>query len=163
MNILIRQAQECDKNAYLDFAVKLCRFNRENHDLKCKYDDFSAALEAIRRNAEATFDEIGEDTLLLIAEMDSKPAGYALGRIFQQEPNADNGTGRMGLFDELFVDESARGQGLGQMLMDEVMDWFREKGISRVKLHAYSWNSNARSMYEKNGFEEYVVSYEKFI
>lgn len=39
----------------------------------------------------------------------------------------------------------------------------KEKGVNRVKLHAYSWNNNAKKIYERNGFKEYAVSYEKFI
>lgn len=56
-----------------------------------------------------------------------------------------------------------RGLGLGKKLMDEVMAWFKHKGIDRVKLHAYAWNTKARSIYEEYGFNEYAISYEKFI
>ncbi|KJR44345.1 hypothetical protein UF75_5274 [Desulfosporosinus sp. I2] len=99
----------------------------------------------------------------MIAEIDGIPLGYALGKIVEQEETADNGTGKMGLFDELFVDVSARGFGIGRKLIDNVTHWMEEKGISRIKLHAYSWNNNAKRLYEKYGFKEYAVSYEKFI
>ena len=39
----------------------------------------------------------------------------------------------------------------------------KENRISRVKLHAYSWNDNAKKLYERNGFREYAISYETFI
>jgi len=76
---------------------------------------------------------------------------------------ADNGTGRMGLFDELFVDAVARGLGVGQKLLDKTISWMKEKGINRIKLHAYSWNNQAKRLYEKKGFREYAVSYEIFM
>ncbi|KAB3538544.1 GNAT family N-acetyltransferase [Alkaliphilus pronyensis] len=43
------------------------------------------------------------------------------------------------------------------------MSWMKGQGINRVKLHAYSWNIKARELYQRNGFKEYVVSYEAFI
>ncbi|WP_082075335.1 GNAT family N-acetyltransferase [Desulfosporosinus sp. I2] len=131
--------------------------------MECKYDDYELVLSSIRERAETTFKTRNEDTLILIAEIDGIPLGYALGKIVEQEETADNGTGKMGLFDELFVDVSARGFGIGRKLIDNVTHWMEEKGISRIKLHAYSWNNNAKRLYEKYGFKEYAVSYEKFI
>ncbi|TCL62079.1 acetyltransferase (GNAT) family protein [Hydrogenispora ethanolica] len=69
----------------------------------------------------------------------------------------------MGLCDELYLNERARGLGIGKRLLDEVLRWMKERGIARVKLHAYSWNRRAQKIYEMCGFEEYAVSYEKFI
>ena len=95
--------------------------------------------------------------------MEENPVGYALGTIFQEAETADNGAGRIGLFDELFVEDIARGVGVGQKLLNETMKWMKENRISRVKLHAYSWNNNAKRLYERNGFSEYSVSYDIFI
>jgi GNAT superfamily N-acetyltransferase len=163
MKAKIRQAMDSDQEVFVEFAVKLSQFNRSNHSGDCKYDDYESVINAIRTNAQETFTKRNEDTLILIAEIAGKPAGYSLGRIFEQTAAADNGTGRMGLFDELFLDDSARGLGLGQTLIEETMNWMREKGINRVKLHAYSWNDHAKKLYERNGFQEYAVSYEKFL
>lgn len=163
MNIKIRRATDSDKNIFIDFTVKLSKFNRSNHSEECKYDDYESVLNSIRRKAEETFSNRNQNTLILIAELENKPVGYALGRIFQQDETSDNGTGLMGLLDELFVDDIARGFGLGQKLIDEIMEWMKKRGVNRVKLHAYSWNKHALKIYEKNGFKEYAVSYEKFI
>ncbi len=43
------------------------------------------------------------------------------------------------------------------------MIWMKENNINRIKLHAYSWNSNAIKFYERNGFEKYAISFEKYI
>ncbi len=163
MPVLIREALDQDKDVFVEFALSLSRFNRSMHHEPCHYDDFNKVLDAIRKNAEKAFDERNEDTYILIAFAERKPVGYALGSIFTQEETADNGTGRMGLFDQLFLNDAARGLGIGKQLMDQVMDWFKKKDIHRVKLHAYSWNTKARSIYETYGFQEYAVSYEKFI
>ena len=163
MEIGIRMALDEDVDTFVEFAVKLSIFNRNNHSIECKYDDYELVLSSIRERAKATFKNRNEDTLILIAEIDRIPIGYALGKIFEQEGTTDNGTGKMGLFDELFVDVSTRGFGIGRKLIDAVTHWMKEKGINRIKLHAYSWNNNAKRLYEKYGFMEYAVSYEKFI
>ncbi|SKC81909.1 GNAT family N-acetyltransferase [Maledivibacter halophilus] len=163
MEAKVRQAVDSDRDIFVDYTVKLSKFNRSNHANESKNDDYESVLNAIQRKAEKTFCNRNEETLILIAELENKPVGYALGRIYEQDETADNGTGLMGLFDELFVDDIARGLGLGQKLLDKTIIWMKEKGINRVKLHAYSWNSNAKKVYERNGFKEYAVSYEKFI
>lgn len=163
MEARVRPAVNRDENIFVDFTVKLSRFNRSNHRDICKYDDYELVINSIKRKAEETFKNRNEDTLILIAELEGKPVGYALGRVFQQDKTADNGTGRMGLFDELFVDDMGRGFGLGHKLLDETIRWMKEKGINRIKIHTYSWNNNAKTFYEQNGFTEYAVSYETFI
>jgi GNAT superfamily N-acetyltransferase len=163
MEIKIRQAVDNDKESFINFTVQLSKFNRSNHDTRCKYDNYQLVIDSIRNKAKETFYNRDEHTLILVAELDNKPVGYALGRIFEEDNAADNGTGRMGLFDELFVDDTARGFGVGQKLLDETIKWMKENGINRVKLHAYCWNNNAKKLYEKNGFKEYAVSYETFI
>lgn len=163
MTVFIRQARENDQYDFIELSGKLSRFNRERHVNACKTDDFRKVSKAIRARAEKTFLQRSDDILILMAEVEKKNCGYALARIIHENPWEDNGTGKMGLFDELYVDKSARGLGLGQKLIDEVMIWMKQREIVRVKLHAYSWNAHAIKIYESNGFREYAVSYEKFI
>ena len=163
MKVSIRSAQDADKNRFIELSEKLSQFSRERHSNACKTDDYQNVLEAIRNKAEQTFLQRDDDMEILMAEVEGKVCGYALGRIIHEEPWVDNGTGRMGLFDELYLDESTRGLGLGQEMIDKVMSWMKQKGITRVKLHAYSWNTHAKRIYEQNGFREYAVSYETFL
>lgn len=163
MEIGVRNATDDDINIFIDFSVNLSRFNRSKHKMECKYDDYELVLKSIRNNAEGIFKNRNKDTLIIIAEIDREPVGYALGKIFEEEKTVDNGTGKIGLFDELYVDDRARGFGIGKKLIKEVIYWMKEKGIHRIKLHVYSWNNNAKTLYEKYGFKEYAVSYEKFI
>lgn len=158
-----RPAEAKDRNTYIDFTLQLSKFNRRQHHESCKYDDYNKVLQAIKEMAEDRFDNQSEDSLILIAELDNEPVGYALGRIYQEDKTLDNGTGLIGLFDELFIDKKARGFGLGQKLIDGILNWMKKQDVNRVKLHAYSWNDKAKRIYESKGFKEYAVSYEKFI
>jgi len=163
MKVEIRQAIDSDRDIFIEYAVKLSNFNRNNHANECTYDNYESVINAIKKNAMETFNSRNDDTLILIAKLEGTPVGNALGRIFIENEAADNGTGRMGLFDELFLDDAARGHGLGQRLLDETVNWMKERGIKRIKLHAYSWNDQAKKLYARNGFKEYAVSYETFI
>lgn len=40
MSVLIREALDTDKSAFVEFALSLCKFNRSNHNEQSKYDDF---------------------------------------------------------------------------------------------------------------------------
>jgi ribosomal protein S18 acetylase RimI-like enzyme len=159
----IRTPIDNDREAFVEMAVKLGQFNRNNHSEECKKDDFNVVIDSLEKKAHDTFTNMNDDTLILIAELNEKPIGYVLGRIYEEDSTSDNGTGRIGLIDQLYLENSARGLGLGQKLIDESLAWMKERGINRVKLHAYSWNNHAKKLYEKNGFNEYAVSYEKFI
>ena len=163
MDAIIRHAVDSDKNVIIDYAVKLSMFNRNNHNKECKYDNFELVIKSIQIRTKEKFNNRDENISFFIAELEGKPVGYVLGRILEENEISDNGTGRIGLLDELFVNETSRGIGLGQKLLDETIKWMKTKNINRIKLHAYSWNNNAKRLYERNGFNEYVVSYERFI
>lgn len=163
MKIMIRKALDEDKNNYIEFVTKLSEFSRSNHREESKYDNYERVLDAIKKRAKKIFDNRNEDSLILIVFIEDKAVGYAQAKIYDEEKVADNGTGRVGLFDELYIDDSARGFGIGKKLLDEVVNWFEARSIKRIKLHAYSWNEKAKKLYEDNGFVEYAVSYEKFI
>lgn len=161
--MVIRRATNNDKEDFIEFSVELSKFNRSIHSLNNKYDDYAKVIKAIREKSAATFDNRNDDTLILIVTSEEKSVGYVLGRVYEEARYADNGTGLIGLIDELYIDYDFRGNGLGQILLDETMIWFKAKGISRVKIHTYKWNTKAMEIYEKNGFNAYLVSYEKFI
>jgi len=164
MAVIIRRSKEEDENIFTYFTTRLVKYNQINHNKICISDDnCDLVMNAIQKKAEETFNNKNEDSLILIAECDSQPVGYALGRIYNEDETADNGTGRMGLLDEIFIEDSARGLGIGNKLIDETIKWMKEKGINRVKLHAYSWNTKAKKHYERKGFKEYAVSYEMFL
>jgi len=161
--VTIRESEKKDKEGFLSLVEKLSRFNRDNHDIKCKGDNYDLVLKEIEGRAAERFEKAGESMRILVVEQEGILIGYALGEIFRENPASDNGTGEMGLLDELYLEEAARGKGLGQQLIDELMQWFESKEIKRVKLHAYTWNEQAAAVYEKNGFKPYAVSYEKFL
>jgi len=163
MDTLIRQAEACDIERVLSLCKKQCEFNRENHSPASLYDAEAAVLQAVVEKMRTSFQNRDGDTLFLLADKGQATCGYAVAKIYTEDPAADAGTGRTGLLEKLFLTEEARGSGLGQALMDEVMEWFQGKGIRRVRVEPYGWNERAKAFYEKCGFQEYSVTYEKFM
>ncbi len=52
----------------------------------------------------------------------------------------------------LWVDPRFRGRGLGSALIEAVVDWARERGLSQVLLWVTEGNRHAETLYLRNGF-----------
>lgn len=82
----------------------------------------------------------------IIAYADGRPAGFAL--FFH---TFSTWLGRRGLYvEDLFVEEWARGRGLGQRLLAELARIALARGCRRLDLSVLSWNP-ARAFYERIG------------
>jgi diamine N-acetyltransferase len=83
----------------------------------------------------------------LLAEADGDAVGFALHR-----PSYSTFDGRPGLYvEDLFVAESARGRGIGRLLMARLAAIARARGCSRLSLAVLPWNP-AREFYHRLGF-----------
>ncbi len=56
---------------------------------------------------------------------------------------------------ELGVDESKKGKGYGKLLMQEVQNIARQKGLKRIELNMWTFNEGAYKFYEKLGYKTY--------
>ena len=65
--------------------------------------------------------------------------------------------------DDICVDETARGQGVGRALYDHILDYAREKGCYNVTLNVWNCNPGAMAFYEKLGLAPYKVGMEKIL
>lgn len=54
--------------------------------------------------------------------------------------------------DDLIVEKSFQGQGLGQKLLFWGINHIKEQGYEEIILHVAEWNQNAVKLYLKNGF-----------
>jgi ribosomal protein S18 acetylase RimI-like enzyme len=92
--------------------------------------------------------------LLLLAD-DGETAGYLWAQ-FQERP-AD--WARLELkylsIHHLVVAPQFRRRGIGTLLLTKAIDMARDKGIKRVELDVWSFNSEAKHFYAKQGFEVY--------
>lgn len=63
--------------------------------------------------------------------------------------------------DDLCVDETARGQHIGQRLYDRAVQLARDSGCARVTLHAWNFNEKAFGFYEKLGMSPLYTTMEQ--
>lgn len=55
---------------------------------------------------------------------------------------------------KLYIDKSARGQGLGKLLLEKAMNWAKETGYLQVYLESMPELAKAVSIYEQCGFTQ---------
>jgi GNAT superfamily N-acetyltransferase len=85
----------------------------------------------------------------LLAEVDGRPAGFAL--FFH---NYSTWEGRAGLYvEDIFVSEWARGRKVGRRLLAAIAATAEARGCRRVDLSVLHWNP-ARAFYERIGLVE---------
>ena len=97
---------------------------------------------------------------VLIAEVDGKPAGYVTGHFEEDERRV---LPRKGVVQDWYVEESARGLGVGKMLMDLLEESFVEAGCGVIESTTFPFNTGARKAHEKLGFREVQIRYRKRI
>nr|WP_272210437.1 GNAT family N-acetyltransferase [Marinicella sp. W31]MDC2876318.1 GNAT family N-acetyltransferase [Marinicella sp. W31] len=136
MNYAIRPAVRSD-------AATIYRF-------VCELAAFEKALEKVETTeeglAEAVFGS-GSVTDALIAEIDGKPAGFALYYF-----TFSTWQGRNGIYlEDLYVSPEFRGAGLGKALMRAVADVAVEKTCGRMEWSVLDWNVDAIRVYDGVG------------
>ena len=62
--------------------------------------------------------------------------------------------GHVALIDELIIDESSRGQGIGSRLVDHIVAYCARLGCAEVEVSTEADNLAARTFYARHGFAE---------
>ncbi|MBT9316204.1 GNAT family N-acetyltransferase [Leptothoe spongobia] len=84
--------------------------------------------------------------IMFLVEVDGKPRGTIYGLVDQQH----KASGRVG---GLWVDSAYRGQGIGYLLLNAVIQWARSKKFSTIRLWVPIEVPAAKALYLKSGFE----------
>jgi len=90
-----------------------------------------------------------EDGLLLGARRDGRPVGYACLYWHFSSLEACESV----LMNDLFVDESARGEGVGRALIEASADVARERAVPFVEWSTAPDNHTAQRLYDSTGAE----------
>jgi GNAT superfamily N-acetyltransferase len=92
------------------------------------------------------------NTDFLLASADGDVLGVACVRyrygLWQDAPDA--------CLEDVFVEEVARGRGLGEELVRAAVERARGRGCRRIELDVNDVNEPARKLYERLGFDSYV-------
>lgn len=145
--MIFERATEGDFRAVNKLARQVTEFHAQwDHSLEVvdypyPMDYF---LECIRE------DSIHESTIY-VAKQDDDVVGYM--RFYLWKTNSTVNQNRMMLsIDDIGVEESLRGRGIGTQMMEKLRDLARGEGCSALNLYVDAPNSAAIAFYEKCGF-----------
>ena len=150
MDIIYRKATIDDLNEVQKLNYKL---------FELEYNSFDPALNmewTFSKKGENYFKSLFEDGTIWVALDDNKVIGYLAGNIKGKPSYA---TKTIAELDNFYIEEEYRRQGIGKRLVEEFRNYCISKEIEEIKVTASAKNKNAREFYQKNGFEEFEITY----
>jgi GNAT superfamily N-acetyltransferase len=105
--------------------------------------------EARREPLEEGFTETIADpeALVLVGTIDDTPVGYS---VVVCEPL--DGGARLGVIQDIFVEEEARGVGVGEAMMKKALAWCRSRHCVGVDATALPGHRTTKNFFEDSGF-----------
>ena len=112
---------------------------------------------------ETELEAILSDPLLpiFIAEEDGQVLGYCFCQANQVPGDACVAARRELYIDDLCVDETCRGQHIGQSLYRYAEGWAKTRGFHYITLRVWSFNENAEKFYRGLGLESRYICMEQ--
>jgi ribosomal protein S18 acetylase RimI-like enzyme len=150
MKIEIKEAKEEDFDSIVKFHMDLADYHK-----KIDSEYFKSGKERekqIKKWLKKFFLKKRRNRKILVAKVDGKAAGFFLGSIHNSYPFCKEE--KIGEISIAFIDEKFRGQGIGKMLFDEMIKWFKERKMKFVEVTADSRNNIGISAWRKYGFRE---------
>ena len=89
---------------------------------------------------------------IFVAAVGERVVGYIFGIITETRDSTMLVDMKTIHLDDVCVDESCRGMGIGGLLMEYVIAWAKSVGCNRMDLDVWEFNDGARRFYEKYGF-----------
>ncbi|MFH4963379.1 GNAT family N-acetyltransferase [Gaetbulibacter sp. M235] len=65
---------------------------------------------------------------------------------------------RIGYLGFMFVHKEHRGQGLNKLIINELLNWCKERSVFEIRLDVYDDNIAAIKAYEKVGFKKHMIN-----
>lgn len=97
------------------------------------------------------------DGFVLILDVEGEAVGCIYARTVTRPENAYVYAQQYMLVDQISVRPQYQNKGYGKMLMQAVCEVATARGIHRVLLDTYEFNSNAQQFYAKMGFERMKI------
>lgn len=134
--ITIRPAMAADAPLILRFIEELADYEKAREHMIASLDDIQRSLFADKAQVKA-----------VIAEVDQKPAGFAV--FFY---NYSTWQGQYGLYlEDLYVTPEQRGKGVGKALFQFLAQHALTHHCTRFEWSVLDWNSSAIKFYESMG------------
>ncbi|MEM1275327.1 MAG: GNAT family N-acetyltransferase [Pseudomonadota bacterium] len=153
--IRLRDATPEDRETLWRFLAALQEFERESDPNRIPGPDMAVL------HLEALEDWVGQHYAggNVIAEIDGRPAGWALFAVAQVHgfmvPEAYRLIGQLS---DLWVEPEFRGAGVASALVQEAERRFRAAGIKRLHITAIASNARAIGLYQSLGYAPFEVA-----
>ncbi len=95
------------------------------------------------------------DAVLLVAEQDGSVVGYTYGSVEGYDYMSLRGPA--GVLNDIVVEPSFRGRGIGRMLLEATIDELKARGVPRVVLSTAEQNESAQHLFERSGFRRTMI------
>lgn len=143
------EARKSDIPAILEIWKELMDFHVPFDPRYTLSDD---AEESMGKNLERLIE--AEDALVIMAVENTKVLGFGIARIDKYPPVFVKQI--CGTIEDLAVSSEHRRKGIGELILKEILGWFRSQGIDRVELRVASMNTVGYSFWRKQGFTDYM-------
>lgn len=87
----------------------------------------------------------------VFAQMDGVAVGCGGLCLYQEMPSPDNPSGQCAYLMNIYTREEYRGQGIGKTVVEWLVDYAKERGVTKIYLEA---SDCARALYESVGFRD---------
>lgn len=136
MALVVRDAARADAPLILKFIADLAEYERLSHEAVATVADIERELFGAHPKV-----------FCQIAELDGKPAGLALWFY-----TFSTFIGRHGIWlEDLFVEPSMRGNGIGKGLLVDLADRCVREGLGRLEWAVLDWNQPSIDFYVSQG------------
>lgn len=122
---------------------QLKEMNLRNDDVPLMYEKF--LLDNIQ----------SESGIVFVAEDNGQIIGYSLGFIKNEIPIFK--IKQYGYISDMYVSKKYRNKGISSKLKDEMIAWFKGKGVEYASIGFYADNREAHEIYNKWGFFDYKI------
>jgi ribosomal protein S18 acetylase RimI-like enzyme len=95
------------------------------------------------------------DKAVLVADDDGDVIGYAYAVVEGYDYMALRGPA--GVLHDIILDPEHRGRGVGQLLLDAALEFFRSRGVPRMVLSTAEQNEPAQRLFASMGFRRTMV------
>ena len=141
VEVLARQSRVMHAESYPDLLWKE-RFNGDSVKTK---EDFEYLIES-------GYEENGlSQWKIFVFEENGDILGYCITEAWEYEGHPVFRDARVLGIEDIFVDEKARGKGIGRQLFNRAKDYAKEIGAVRMQLAVWDFNKDARKFYENLG------------
>ena len=100
---------------------------------------------------------------IVVCELDGEIVGMAILRYINKPENPSKLAQERLDIDEFGVDEAHHRMGIATQMIEFIKDYAREKGLNKIELNMWEFNTGALAFYEAVGFETYRRYMELFV